>query len=95
MLMMRVTQDQNELESRIVEQNAELARANEVLKRAELKSRMLIDAIPQQIWSAPPDGTVDYCNQRWRSETGLTLEELHGDGWQRILHPDLDRVLNA
>jgi hypothetical protein len=41
---MRVTQDQNELESRIVEQNAELARANEVLKRAELKSRMLIDA---------------------------------------------------
>jgi hypothetical protein len=51
LLMMRVTQDQNDLESRIVEQNAELARANEVLKRAELKSRMLIDAIPQQIWS--------------------------------------------
>jgi PAS domain S-box-containing protein len=96
LLMMRVTQDQNELESRIVEQNAELARANEILKRAELKSRMLIDAIPQQIWSAPPDGTVDYCNQRWRSETGLRLEELHGDGWQRILHPDdLGRALNA
>jgi len=96
LLMMRVTQDQNELETRVLEQNAELARANEVLKRAELKSQMLIDAIPQQIWSTSPDGTLDYCNQRWRSETGLALEELQGDGWQSILHPDdRDRILNA
>jgi PAS domain S-box-containing protein len=96
LLMMRVTQDQNKLEVKVVEQNAELAQANEVLKRAELNSRMLIDAIPQQIWSAPPDGTLDYCNQRWRSETGLGLQELHGDLWQSILHPDdRDRVLNA
>jgi len=79
-----------------VAQNAELAQANDVLQRAELKSRMLIDAIPQQIWSGPPDGTLDYCNERWRSETGLALEELQGDGWQRILHPgDRDRVLDA
>jgi PAS domain S-box-containing protein len=96
LLMMRVTQDQHELEVRVVQQNAELAQANEVLKRAELESRMLIDAIPQQIWSGPPDGTLDYGNQRWRSETGLGLEELQGDGWQRILHPDdRDRVLSA
>src|SRR5262249_3044514 len=26
-------------------------------KRAEMESRALIDAIPQQIWSGPPDGT--------------------------------------
>ena len=96
LLMMRVTQDQNKLEVKVVEQNAELAQANKVLKRAELNSRMLIDAIPQQIWSAAPDGTLDYCNQRWRSETGLGLQELHGDRWQSILHPDdRDRVLNA
>jgi PAS domain S-box-containing protein len=96
LLMMRVTQDQNELEVKVIEQNAELAQANEVLKRAELESRMLIDAIPQQIWSGPPDGTLDYGNQRWRSETGLGLEESQGDGWQSILHPDdRDRVLNA
>jgi PAS domain S-box-containing protein len=57
---------------------------------------MLTDAIPQQIWSGLPDGTLDYCNERWRIETGLGLEELQGDGWQTILHPDdRDRVLNA
>jgi len=96
LLMIRVTRDQNPLETKVVEQNADLANAHEVLKREELKSRMLIDAIPQQIWSGPPDGTLDYCNQRWRSDTGLDLEELQGDGWQRMLHPDdLHRVLNA
>src|SRR5256712_12586612 len=34
-------------------------------KRAESQSRALIDAIPQQIWSGPPDGTIDYCSDRW------------------------------
>jgi len=65
-------------------------------KQAEIESRELIDAIPQQIWSGPPDGTLDYCNKRWRDETGLSLEELRGAGWQKMLHPkDRDRVLKA
>src|SRR5437899_3977062 len=44
-------------------------------KRAESQSRALIDAIPQQIWSGPPDGTIDYCSDRWRSDTGLGRSE--------------------
>jgi PAS domain S-box-containing protein len=65
-------------------------------KRAERESRALIDAIPQQIWSGPPDGTLDYCNERWRSYMGLGLEELRGEGWQSMLHPDdRERVLKA
>jgi PAS domain S-box-containing protein len=65
-------------------------------KRAERQSWMLIDAIPQQIWSGPPDGTIDYCNDRWRSYMGLGLEDLRGDGWQTMLHPDdQERVLRA
>jgi PAS domain S-box-containing protein len=65
-------------------------------KRAESQSRTLLDAIPQQIWSGPPDGTLDYCNARWRSYMGLRLEELQGEGWQSMLHPDdRERVLRA
>src|SRR5216684_2591570 len=65
-------------------------------KRAEMLSRELIDAIPQQIWTGPPDGTLDYCNERWRSYMGLRLEELRGEGWQSMLHPDdRERLLNA
>jgi PAS domain S-box-containing protein len=60
------------------------------------QSRALIDAIPQQIWSGPPDGTLDFCNERWRSYMGLRQEELQGEGWQRMLHPDdRERVLKA
>jgi PAS domain S-box-containing protein len=65
-------------------------------KQAEMQSRVLIDVIPQQIWSAPPDGKTDYCNDRWRSYTGLELEDLRGYGWQIMVHPeDRDRVLRA
>jgi PAS domain S-box-containing protein len=65
-------------------------------KGAESQLLTLLDAIPQQIWSGPSDGTLDCCNERWRSYMGLGLEELQGDGWQRMLHPDdRDRVLIA
>jgi PAS domain S-box-containing protein len=69
-------------------------------KRAEDHLRLVIETIPQQIWSAPgegsPDFSLDFCNAQWRSYTGLTPEELQGEGWQRILHPDdRERVLKA
>jgi PAS domain S-box-containing protein len=65
-------------------------------KRAEDHLRLVINTIPQQIWSGPADGSLDFCNARWRSELGLSLEDLSGDGWQKMLHPDdRDRVLQA
>ena len=82
----RLNQD---LERRVAERTLQL-------EAAEERSRTLIDAIPQQIWSGPPDGSLDFCNAQWHSYTGLTQEELQGDGWQRMLHPDdRERVLKA
>jgi PAS domain S-box-containing protein len=75
---------------------AEREQAEEALRRGEDRLRLVIDTIPQQIWSGPPDGSLDFCNAQWRSVTGLTLEELQGEGWQRMLHPDdRERVLQA
>jgi PAS domain S-box-containing protein len=75
---------------------AERERAEEQVRRSEDRLRIVIDTIPQQIWSGPPGGSLDFCNAQWRSFTGLTLEELQGEGWQRMLHPDdRERVLNA
>jgi formate hydrogenlyase transcriptional activator len=65
-------------------------------KRAEEHLRLVIDTIPQQIWSGPPDGSIDFGNEQWRAYTGLTQAELQGDGWQRMLHPkDREQVLKA
>ncbi|HEV2800138.1 MAG TPA: PAS domain S-box protein [Pyrinomonadaceae bacterium] len=50
--------------------------------------RFLAEAIPEIIWTADPDGTTDYFNQRWYEYTGLTREESLDWGWKEILHPD-------
>ncbi|HEY1403375.1 MAG TPA: GAF domain-containing protein, partial [Pyrinomonadaceae bacterium] len=50
--------------------------------------RFLAEAIPQIIWTARPDGSVDYYSQRWYEYTGTMLEESGDWGWQRVLHPD-------
>ena len=101
LLMIWLTRSRDELEVKVAERTAELTAANEKLKleiaerkRVEVQSRTLIDAIPQQIWSGPPDGTLDYCNERLRSEKGLGLEELQGEGWQSMLHPDDVAILD-
>jgi formate hydrogenlyase transcriptional activator len=65
-------------------------------KRAEDYLRLVIDTIPQQIWSGPADGSLDFCNAQWLSYMGLTQEEAQGEGWQLMLDPeDRDRVLAA
>jgi len=55
---------------------------------AEARLRMLAEAIPQIVWTANPEGAVDYCNQRWYQLTGLTAEQTLGAGWSNGLHPD-------
>ncbi|MEG3988942.1 PAS domain S-box protein [Microcoleus sp. S28C3] len=73
------------------QRNLALAREKAARREAEaseLLYRVLAEAIPQIVWTARPDGWVDYYNQRWFEYTGLTLEETQGWGWQLTLHPD-------
>ena len=57
-------------------------------KHAEGELKVLLDAIPQLVWTRRPDGFVDYTNQRWRDYTGMTTEQAQGDGWLQSIHPD-------
>jgi PAS domain S-box-containing protein len=54
----------------------------------EAQYHALADAMPQIVWTAGPDGRLDYYNQRWFDYTGTTLEETQGRGWEMMLHPD-------
>jgi len=75
---------------------AEREQAEEALRRSEDRLRLVIDTIPQQIWSSPPDGSLDFFNAQWLSFKGFTQEEMRGQGWQRTLHPDdRERVVRA
>ena len=64
--------------------DAELSRAAAV--RDEL--RLAVDTIPGLVWSARPDGDLDFLNQRFCDYTGLNLEQACGAGWEAAIHPD-------
>jgi PAS domain S-box-containing protein len=68
-------------------------RAEEALRSSELNLRQMTETIPEMLWSATPDGAIDYCNARFLNYTGFSPEEVMGDGWRRTIHPeDADRV---
>jgi len=55
---------------------------------SEEQYHALADAMPQIVWTARPDGDLDYYNQRWFDYTGTTFQETQGRGWEMMLHPD-------
>ncbi|NBJ12895.1 PAS domain-containing protein [Microvirga arsenatis] len=57
-------------------------------KETETQFAVLAESLPQLVWSARPDGHVDYVNRRWCEFTGLLPEQSTGEGWQRAIHPD-------
>ena len=61
--------------------------AEAVAKQAERELRLAINTIPALVWSALPDGSLDFINQRWE-EIGLSLDDLRGSEWIKVLHPD-------
>jgi PAS domain S-box-containing protein len=65
-----------------------LSRALDELKASEGRLRTTIDAIPGLVWSAGPDGNVDFLNQAWCDYTGVGLEDAGGSGWAKTLHPE-------
>jgi PAS domain-containing protein len=40
------------------------------------------------IWTARPDGSIDFLNGRWCAYTGIRAEDGYGRGWQGVIHPD-------
>jgi PAS domain S-box-containing protein len=54
----------------------------------ETELSRVVDALPGMIWTALPDGQVDFLNQRWREYTGFSFEEACGSGWQAAIYPD-------
>jgi PAS domain S-box-containing protein len=64
----------------------------------ELKEKLaqVVNAIPTLAWSARPDGSAEFHNQRWLDYTGLSAKQAMGSGWKVAIHPDdLPRILGT
>jgi PAS domain S-box-containing protein len=68
---------------------AALEKAFGEIKNSQDRLRLVIDTIPGMVWSALPDGTVDFVNQRWVEYHGLSWEDLgRQGGFASVIHPD-------
>lgn len=65
---------------------------NELMDR-EAKFRLLADSMPHQVWTADPNGYLNYFNKTVFDYSGLSLEQLSKTGLLDMVHPD-DRKEN-
>jgi len=63
-------------------------RVLQALQRSEESFRQLADAMPQIVWAARSDGTLDYYNRRWFEYLNLTPDDLEQARWDKYIHPD-------
>src|SRR5262249_52289128 len=54
----------------------------------EQRFRFLAAAMPQVVWTARPDGYLDYYNRRWYEFTGSPEGRGGDESWEPFLHPD-------
>ena len=58
------------------------------LRNSEEKFRTFAQALPNHMWSARPDGQLEWFNEQVLAYTGCDLAALAGAGWLSIVHPD-------
>jgi PAS domain S-box-containing protein len=66
----------------------ERKQAEAALARSEASHRFLLEAIPLQVWTAKPNGDLDYVNEFTVNYMGLPAQRLIDESWDALLHPD-------
>ena len=84
----------NAVERRMMQSKIDAQRSD--LQESVRRHQMLLEAIPQMVWTAAADGQVEYANRRWFEYTGLHLPNAANLGWNQILHvEDRERSFKA
>jgi PAS domain S-box-containing protein len=74
--------------SKIARNITEQKRLHEALSASEERFRILANAVPDIVWTAAPDGSITFANDRWFQYCGITPEQ-NERGWpELVLHPD-------
>lgn len=70
-------------------QNIDVRKSAEISLIASLRRfQELAESMSMIVWSATPDGVVDFSTQSLVSYTGVGRARLDAEGWLEILHPD-------
>ena len=62
--------------------------ASKRIEESEKQFRQMAELMPQKVWTSDDKGNKNYFNQTLLDYAGLSFEELKGQGWEKIIHPD-------
>lgn len=71
----------------------ERKKMEDALGESEAQYRLLTEAMPQLVWMADAQGTLQFCNQYFRDVTGLSLQEAATRGHEAIFPDDRPAVV--
>lgn len=68
-------------------------RAEDALHERQEHLKYIIGAVPSVLWTALPDGKLEYVSEAALHVMGMSQEKLIADGWLEFLHPsEVDQV---
>jgi PAS domain S-box-containing protein len=67
---------------------SERKRAEAALEESAQRFRFMAESMPQKVWTAKPNGDIDYMNNNWVDYAGIDLRQLEQAGWMSLVHPD-------
>jgi PAS domain S-box-containing protein len=76
------------LVDRFNEMLAGIQTRDDALKKERERFWFMAESMPQKIFTAAPDASVEYFNRQWLDYTGLSFEQIKGWGWTQFVHPD-------
>lgn len=72
----------------VVQDVTERDRAVLALRASEARFKAFAQAMLNHVWTATPDGLLDWFNERTYAYSGAAEGELDGRAWTSIVHPD-------
>jgi PAS domain S-box-containing protein len=62
--------------------------AENAARESTERFRFLAESMPQMVFTARPNGDVEYFNQQWTAFTGFSFDEIKDWRWTRFIHPE-------
>lgn len=62
--------------------------AEEALRETAQKLRYMSESMPQKVWTALPNGDIEYMNRNWMTYSGMDWSQLQYSGWVNLVHQD-------
>ncbi|MEO7362009.1 MAG: PAS domain S-box protein, partial [Gemmatimonadaceae bacterium] len=67
---------------------SEQLKADEARLRTQQELLFVMDSMPQKIWTAAPDASIEYLSPQWMEFTGLSADDVRDWSRKDFIHPD-------